>query len=107
MNKTILSTLAMLTLAPAVHADTALTNGSVVRITSTSIEGGWHAGRLHRDKENCWMVKLDKPTKDHYTMLSLLVVERLEVSNGGGWNPISVKPVLQASPAACREYGAD
>jgi hypothetical protein len=107
MNKLILSVLAMLALSSAAHADAALTNGSVVRITSTSIEGGWHSGHLHRDKENCWMVKLDKPTKDHYTMLSLLVVERLEMSNGGGWNPVSVKPVLEASPAACREYGAD
>jgi hypothetical protein len=53
------------------------------------------------------MVKLDKPTRDHYTMLSLLVVERLEVSNGGAWSAINVKPILQASPAECREYGAD
>ena len=107
MNKFIAASLLTLAVASAVQADTALTKDAVVRNTSTSIEGGWHAGRMHLDKQNCWMVKLDKPTRDHYTMLSLLVVERLEVSNGGGWRAINVKPILQASPAECREYGAD
>ncbi|GFE86692.1 hypothetical protein [Steroidobacter agaridevorans] len=53
------------------------------------------------------MVKLDKPTKDHYTMLSLLVVERLQLANGSAWNDVAVKPILQDSPAVCREYGSD
>ena len=107
MNKLATLILTALAFAPAARAESALTNGSVVRITSSSTEGGWLSGKLHRDQQNCWMIKLDKPTKDHYTMLSLLVVERLEVAAGSGWNAISVKPVLQASPAVCREYGAD
>ncbi|MFL6618643.1 MAG: hypothetical protein ACJ8MH_08575 [Povalibacter sp.] len=99
--------LAFLAIASGARADSSLTNGAVVRISSHSIEEGWHAGRLHRDTQNCWMVKLDTPTKDHYTMLSLLVVDQLQLAAGSAWNSVSVKPVLQASPAVCREYGAD
>jgi hypothetical protein len=107
MNR-ILSTLSLaLALAATAHAESSLTNGGVIRITSKSIEGGWHSGRLHQDASKCWMVKLDQPTKDHYTMLSLLVVERLQLANGSAWNEVDVKPILENSPAVCREYGSD
>ncbi|HMN45301.1 MAG TPA: hypothetical protein PKE27_12030 [Povalibacter sp.] len=82
-------------------------NDTVVRIQSASIEGGWHQGRLQLDAQKCWMVKLDKPTRDHYTMLALIVVNQLQVSNGGGWSPVGLKPVLQAQPEVCREYAND
>ncbi|HEU4484541.1 MAG TPA: hypothetical protein VFR96_03555 [Povalibacter sp.] len=100
--------LALLALLPQTpRAEPALANGTTVRITSNAVEGGWLTGHLFKGADHCWMVKLDKPTRDHYTMLSLLVVDRLEVSAGAGWSAVAVKPVLNASPAACREYGAD
>lgn len=106
--KPILSTLSLtLALIATAHAESPLTSGDVVRISSSSIEGGWHSGRLHQDAQKCWMVKLDKPTRDHYTMLSLLVIERLQIANGSAWNDVAVKPILQSSPAVCREYGSD
>lgn len=99
--------MAALALSVGAHGEPTLTNGAVVRITSNSVEGGWLSGRLHLNSEKCWMVKLDKPTKDHYTMLALLVVDRLELASGSAWNEVAVKPILQSSPAVCREYGAD
>jgi hypothetical protein len=99
---------ALLVLLPQTpSAEPVLANGAAVRITSSSVEGGWLAGHLYKGADQCWMVKLDKPTRDHYTMLSLLVVDRLEMSAAAGWTPVAVKPVLTASPAVCREYGAD
>jgi hypothetical protein len=106
--KLILSTLSLaLSLTATAHAESPLTSGGVIRITSRSIEGGWHTGRLHQDARKCWMVKLDKPTKDHYTMVSLLVVDRLQLANGSAWNEVAVKPILQDAPAVCREDGTD
>ena len=90
-----------------VQAADAFTDGAVVRVQSSSIEQGWLTGRIRLDQNKCWMVHLDKATKDHYTMLALLVIDRLEVSHGAQWAPVAAKPTLQASPAACREYGAD
>ena len=91
---------------PADAAD-AFTDGAVVRVQSNSIEHGWFTGRIRLDKTKCWMVHLDQPTKDHYTMLALLVIDELQVSRGGQWASVAVKAVLEASPAVCREYGAD
>ncbi|GFE83427.1 hypothetical protein GCM10011487_54270 [Steroidobacter agaridevorans] len=103
----LLSTLSLaIALTVTAYAESRLTSGGIIRIASSSIEGGWHSGRLHQDARKCWMVKLDKPTKDHYTMLSLLVVERLQLANGSAWNDVAVKPILQDSPAVCREYGS-
>jgi hypothetical protein len=100
--------LALLALLPQTpRAEPALANGTTVRITSNAVEGGWLAGHRYKGADQCWMVKLDKPTRDHYTLLSLLVVDRLEMSAATGWTPVAVKPVLTASPAVCREYGAD
>lgn len=90
-----------------VHAADAFADGAVVRVQSSSIEQGWLTGRIRLDQNKCWMVHLDKATRDHYTMLALLVIDRLEVSHGSQWTPVAVKPALQSSPAACREYGAD
>lgn len=92
---------------PGTHGEPSLTRGAAVRITSSSIEDGWHSGHLHQDAQQCWMVKLDKPTKDHYTMLALLAVDRLQLAHGSAWNDVAVKPILRSSPALCREYGAD
>ncbi len=34
---------------------------AVVRVSSASIEAGWHQGQAVLDARKCWMVKLDKP----------------------------------------------
>jgi len=91
----------------AAHATDAFADGAVVRVQSSSIEQGWFTGRIRLDKNKCWMVHLDKATRDHYTMLALLVIDELEVSHGSQWTPVAVKPALLASPASCHEYGAD
>ncbi|HEY5809856.1 MAG TPA: hypothetical protein VIT67_17920 [Povalibacter sp.] len=106
MNKIVIAVALSVLSFPAM-SDPSLTNGAVVRIQAGSIEGGWHGGRLQLDAQKCWMVKLDKPTRDQYTMLSLLVVDQLQLSSAGSWTPVNVKPVLHNSPAVCREYGAD
>lgn len=107
MKNLILAAALLLAAIPLCSAATTLRNGMNVRIQASSIEGGWHTGRMHLDAQKCWMVKLDKPTLDHYTMLALIVVTELQVSGDGIWTPVGLKPVLQAQPAACREYGAD
>lgn len=104
MTRTILGVLAGCMLSLPAPASSPIGNGAVVRIQSASIEGGWHQGRMHLDAQKCWMVKLDTPTRDHYTMLALIVVNQLQMSNGGSWTPVGLKPVLQAQPAICREY---
>ena len=84
-----------------------LSHGTPVRLQASSIEGGWHSGRMHLDDQKCWMVKLDKPTRDNYTMLALIVVTELQVGKGGTWTPVALDSVLKAQPAVCREYAAD
>ena len=58
------------------HGSCTLVDGTVVRIASSSIDAGWHKGRMHLDAQKCWMVKLDKATKDGYTMVALIGVSR-------------------------------
>lgn len=84
-----------------------LADGAVVRIASSSIDAGWHRGRMHLDAQNCWMVKLDKATKDGYTMAALIGVGELQVARGESWAPLDVKAVVRAQPARCLEYDAD
>lgn len=107
MIKTFIAGLAGLLLSMPVCAAPKLSSGSVVRVQAGSIEGGWHQGRLHLDAQKCWMVKLDKPTRDQYTMLALIVVNQLEVASNGSWSAVGVGPILQAQPAVCREYAND
>ena len=82
-------------------------DGTVVRIASSSIEAGWHKGRMHLDDNKCWMVKLDKATKEGYTMTALIGVSELQVARGEGWTPIDAKAAAEAQPAICFEYDAD
>jgi len=84
-----------------------LSDGAAVRITSNSIESGWFTGKVRIDQRGCWMVHLDKATKDHYTLLALMVVNRLEISRAGSWTPIELAPVVKAQPKECLEEGAD
>lgn len=94
-------------LSSPVSAAFPLSNDTVVRIQAGSIEGGWHRGRLQLDAQKCWMVKLDKPTRDQYTMLALIVVDRLELATDSSWTSLELQPVLAAQPKVCREYAND
>lgn len=91
---------------PAAAADV-FTDGAVVRVQSSSVEDGWLTGRIRLDQNKCWMIHLDRPTRDHYTQLALLVIDALQVSHGAQWTSVAVKPALQATPAQCREYAND
>jgi hypothetical protein len=88
-----------------------LTDGARVRVASSSIEPGWFTGKVRIDERGCWMVHLDKATKDRYTLLALLVVNRLEVATSGSqpqsWTPIDPRPLIEAQPKQCLEEGAD
>ena len=43
------------------------------------------------DQRKCWRVKLDRATRDNYTMLALIVVDELQVQTSAGWTPVAVK----------------
>jgi hypothetical protein len=74
-----------------------LINGSAVRIQASSIEGGWHTGTLHLNPQKCWMVNLDRATRDNYTMLALIVADELQLQTSAGWTPrdISQRPAMR------------
>ena len=96
-----------LLLPGATLAAGAIADGTLVRIASNSIEPGWFQGKVKRDPRGCWMVHLDKATKDQYTMLALMVVDRLEVGRAGVWTAIDLPPVIKAQPPHCLEEGSD
>ena len=95
-----------LLLPPTVFAGQ-LTDGAPLRITSNSIESGWFTGKVRLDARGCWMVHLDKPSKDGYTMLALMAVDRLELSKSSAWTPIDLPAAIKAQPKVCLEDGAD
>ncbi|HEY6643880.1 hypothetical protein [Povalibacter sp.] len=107
MQRTTIACLTAGLVATALAAAPPVSNGAVVRIQSSAIEGGWHQGRLHLDAQKCWMVKLDKPTRDQYTMLALIAVTQIEVTSNGTWQPVGLRSVLQAQPNVCSEYVND
>lgn len=37
-----------------------LSQGTPVRLKASSIEAGWHSGRMHLDAQKCWMVKCSR-----------------------------------------------
>lgn len=88
-----------------------LTDGAQVRVASSSVEPGWFTGKVRIDGRGCWMVHLDKATKDHYTLLALMVLDRLEVaaasSPSQSWTPIDLRAAIKAQPKECLEEGAD
>jgi hypothetical protein len=88
-------------------AATPLTNGATVRVTSQSIDAGWHKGRMHLDAKKCWMVQLDKATQDGYTMIALIGVAELQVAQSETWAAADVKTVIKTQPSVCMEYDAD
>ncbi len=95
------------TTSGAAPADTAsLPAGTVVRVEGTGIEAGWFTGTVLVAGERCTMVKLDRATKDGYTMLALVALKRLQRQQGSQWTDVALPPLLQREPKACLE-GSD
>ena len=84
----------------------ALPGGTVVRVEGTGIEAGWFTGKILVAGERCTMVKLDKPTKDGYTMVALVALKRLQRQQGTQWTDVALPPLVQREPKACLE-GSD
>jgi hypothetical protein len=90
----------------AAHA-APLSDGALVRVASNLVEAGWHTGRAMLDARKCWMVKLDEPTSEGYTMLALSFVKSVEAANAGGWRPLPLATIVRSQPAQCLEEGSD
>jgi hypothetical protein len=84
-----------------------LADGAVVRVSSNLVEAGWHKGRAQLDGRKCWMVKLDKPTSEGYTLLALSFVKSVEAPSTAGWRPLPLDTIVRSQPAECLEEGAD
>jgi hypothetical protein len=82
-------------------------DGTTVRIRSSSIEAGWHTGRIKRDDRSCWTVELDSPTEHGYTQLALTIVDALQLGRTGAWTAINAKSALASAPPHCLAEGAD
>jgi len=84
-----------------------LSDGAVVRVASNLVQAGWHTGRAVLDGRKCWMVKLDRPTSEGYTMLALSFVKSVEGATAAGWKPLPLATIVRSQPAQCLEEGAD
>src|SRR5690606_27726002 len=89
------------------RADDAIVDGTTVRIRSAAIEPGWHSGRIKRDGRRCSMVELDRPTGHGYTLLSLSIVDALQLGRIGAWTAIDARRAIASEPAHCLVDGAD
>jgi hypothetical protein len=85
----------------------ALAKDTPVRIEGSGIESGWFEGKIHVTGEGCTMVKLSKPTKDHYTMIALVGVAKLQKKDGAGWRDLSLQDLKSHEPKRCLVEGAD
>ena len=102
-----LSIVALGALPSKAGAAETLDDGVTVRIRSTSIEAGWHTGRIKRDRRHCSMVQLDHPTEQGYTLLALMVVNALQLGHTGQWTAIDARQAIAAEPAHCLVEGTD
>ena len=84
-----------------------LADGAVVRVASNLVEAGWREGRAQLDGRKCWMVKLDKPTSEGYTLLALSFVKSVEAATAAGWRPLPLQAIVRSQPVECLEEGAD
>jgi hypothetical protein len=84
-----------------------LAKDTAVRVEGSGIEPGWFDGKIFITSEGCTMVKLSKATKDHYTMLALIAVARLQKKEGAGWRDLSLTDLKAHEPKQCLQEGAD
>jgi hypothetical protein len=85
----------------------ALAKDTPVRIEGSGIETGWFEGKIHVTGEGCTMVKLSKPTKDHYTMIALVAVSKLQKKEATGWLDLPLQDLKSREPRKCLVEGAD
>src|SRR5262245_24250716 len=85
----------------------ALAKDTPVRVVGSGIEPGWFEGKIHITGEGCTMVKLDRATKDKYTMLSLVAVASIEKKDKAGWKSLSLASLKASEPKRCLVEGAD
>jgi len=84
-----------------------LPEGTAVRAESGYIEAGWHEGTLRRAPNRCWMIYLRKPVAGGYTLIALMTINRLQVSQAGQWREAGFDGNLKDQPASCLEEGSD
>lgn len=80
---------------------------TTVRIEGSGIELGWHDGRITVTGGGCTMIKLQKPTRDGYTLISLVATKRMQRQQGGTWVEVPLEALRDNEPRQCLEEGAD
>jgi len=80
---------------------------ATVRIEGSGIELGWHDGKITVTREGCTMIKLQAPTKDGYTLISLVATRRIQRQQGGAWVELPIQALRASEPKHCLEDGAD
>jgi len=105
MNRLIAATalvfMASVALADRVAIDT------TVRIEGSGIELGWHDGKITVTSGGCTMIKLHTPTKDGYTLISLVATRRIQRQQGGAWVELPLQALRASEPKECLEDAAD
>jgi hypothetical protein len=84
-----------------------LPKDTAVRVEGKGIEPGWFTGKTSLNAEGCTMVKLDRATRDKYTMLSLTGVRRLQRQQAGQWVDVPLAALLSHEPKPCLVEGSD
>ena len=85
----------------------ALAANTQVRVVGSGIEPGWFEGKVFVTDAGCTMVKLDRATRDRYTMLALVAVASIEQKSGAAWKALSLGDLKAKEPKRCLVAGAD
>ena len=80
---------------------------TTVRIQGSGIELGWHDGKITVTSEGCTMIKLQKPTRNGYTLIGLPATRRMQRQQGGDWVEVPLEALRDNEPRQCLEAGAD
>ena len=80
---------------------------TTVRIEGSGIELGWHDGKITVTSEGCTMIKLQKPTRNGYTLIGLPATRRMQRQRGGDWVDVPLEALRDNEPRQCLEEGAD
>lgn len=102
----LLSAMACTTVFGAAAETPALPEGVVVRIQSSQIESGWHAGRIRTAASGCRMIVLGTPTASGYESVALAALERLQRTEPVRWTEVALAELIEQEPEQCREVAA-
>ena len=102
----LLSVMACTTVFGAAAETPALPEGTVVRIQSSQIESGWHAGRIRTAASGCRMIMLGTPTASGFESVALAALERLQRTEPVRWTEVALAELIEQEPAQCREGAA-